>query len=115
MHADMNPINEHPGYFYSWVEPLQTWILKWKSIPGVYSPPVFDENIRWIHLAVPTHIRSVRAFDLEKLAADHGIIYLFYREDLKKLEIWANELEASVISLNQFLNSVRTVKKSLSD
>lgn len=110
------PIEGYPGYAYHWVEPLQQWIMRWTPEPNNYSPPVLDESVRWMHLAIPSNIKSIGALDLAKLARDHKIVYLYYRTDLNKIEMWSYELEASCISLNQYLCSIRSNSpKKLSD
>lgn len=104
-------IEGYPGYSYNWIEPLQQWVMRWAPEREVYSPPVLDESIRWIHLSVPSNIKSFGALDTRKLERDHKITYLFYRADLNKIEIWSHDVEASCISLNQYLCSLRQPKK----
>lgn len=99
-------VNEYPGYYWSWIPVLHQWVLRWKPIEGVYSPPVFDQSLRWHHVAIPSHIKSPGVLKLQDLRKDFRVKYIVYRSDLNKFEIWSRELEFSLIAVMNYLQSV---------
>ena len=100
-----------PGYYWTWVEPLQQWVLRWEAVPGVYSPPIHDSSVSWIHIHSPNHIKSPGAIS----AKAHDAVYIYHRRDLGEgvLEIWSRDLPQSVISINSWFNSIKPATRSL--
>lgn len=87
------------GYYWDYIAPLGQHVLKYSSIPGTYSPPVYDQSVRWYHMKLPAHIKSVGALGLEQRMREFGLSYVYFRTDLNVLEIWSRSLEQSVLDL----------------
>lgn len=105
-------IQEHPGYYYNWIAPLQQWGLKWHPIPEVYSPPKFDSSLQWMHLSPPQGLNMIPLLGngdmhCEKLAEEIGASYLYYRQDLGKIEIWAQDITRAMTHMSIHLNKIR--------
>ena len=96
----------YPGYSWTWVEPLQEWVLRWEPVDGVYSPPFLDNSLRWYHVAIPAPMKSPGVLRLQKLKKDFHVEYIVYRPDVHKFEIWSRQLEFSIIALTTYLQSV---------
>lgn len=91
-------MEEHPGYYWLMVPALGTWTMRWEPVHQVYSPPVLDQSLRWCHMHIPKHVRSFQAllskeddFHFQKLARDTGATYIYFREDLGMIEVWASD------------------------
>lgn len=120
------PMADAPGYFYEWVEPIGDWVVKYKPIPGFYSPPIFANNLSWYQISVPKgmsvgSLKGEGALHFEnpivKLPFDDsaedwyqhwsGAAYVFYREDIHKIEIWAADLHKSIVRIVGWLEAVQ--------
>lgn len=99
-----------PGYYWEHIVALDRYVLKYASISGVYSPPVYDESVRWYHMKLPSHIKSIGALGLEHRLREFDLVYVFFRTDLNVLEIWSRTLEKSVLSLTIMLNNIKKLE-----
>lgn len=111
------PHEQHAGYYYNWIAPLQQWGLKWQPIQDTYSPPQLDSSLQWIHLSVPEGVNIIPLLGdgrmhCEKLAGKIGATYLYYRHDLHKIEIWAQDITGAMTNLSVYLNGLRRVETS---
>lgn len=118
---DMDSVwmQEHPGYYYQWIAPLCTWGVKWMPIKNVYSPPVMDTSLSWLHMSIPSGINVIPIIGdgdmhFAKIAEETGASYIYYRQDLKKIEIWAQDTTTVMIRLTQWLNDIKIKHKSVS-
>lgn len=105
-------VNECPGYYYNWISPLQQWGMKWSPIKNMYSPPRFDNSLQWFHLSIPSGINMIPLLGdgnmhCEKLAEEIGATYIYYRQDLHKIEIWAHDITDSVTKMTIYLNKIK--------
>lgn len=126
------PVADAPGYFYEWVEPIGDWVMKYKPIPGFYSPPIFDTNLSWYQISVPEGISfgaligdgalhfekpfvSLPFEDSAEGWYEHwsGAAYIFYRQDINKIEVWSSDLSKTLIRVVGWLESVQSFAKSL--
>lgn len=110
-------IADQPGYYYNWIAPLQQWGLKWKPIKNSYCPPVWDNSIQWIHLDIPEYINIIPLLGdgemhLQKLAEEMGATYIYYRQDLKKIEIWAQDISGCVAIMAIYFNKFKKQQKT---
>lgn len=81
------------GYYWQWIHPIQSYVLKWKSIENTYSPPYLDNSLEWYHF-------NISFENYKKMSInDKNIVYMYYRFDLGKLEIWTKDLGRSLIHL----------------
>ena len=108
-------IEEHPGYYWVMVPALGAWTLKWEPVHQVYSPPVLDQSLRWCHIHVPQGVKSFGAllskeddFHFKKLARDTGATYIYFREDLGMIEVWARgrSLEKAISAFGYLFRSL---------
>ena len=111
-HYECHPHDQHAGYYYNWVAPLQQWGLKWEPIKDTYCPPVLDHSLRWFHLSVPQGIGMIPLLGddkmhCEKLAEKIGATYLYYRHDINKMEIWAHDTTEAATKLSIYLNELK--------
>ena len=109
-------IPEMPGYYYNWIAPLQSWGVRWVPIKDTYSPPQMDASVKWIHLSIPegVHILPLLgdgAMHLDKLAGRIDAKYIYYRQDLGKLEIWAEDITSAMTQASIYLNGLKKTKK----
>jgi len=106
------PHKEHVGYYYNWIAPLQQWGLKWEPIKDTYCPPLLDNSLQWFHLAVPQGIGMIPLLGdgkmhCEKLAERIGATYIYYRHDIKKIEIWAQDTTDATTKMVIYLNELK--------
>lgn len=94
------------GYYWQWIAPMNSYILKYKSINDLYSPPILDKSLSWYHMTIPIHIKKFDFISQKKLK-EFKCVYIYHRTDLNKLEIWSSNLEFSIIKINQFLCSLK--------
>lgn len=109
-------IAEQPGYYYNWIAPLQQWGLKWKPIRDTYCPPVWDSSLQWIHLDIPQHINVIPLLGdgemhFQKFAQDMNATYIYYRQDLKKMEIWGQDIHKAVAHMTIYFNKFKKQQK----
>lgn len=109
-------IQEHPGYYYNWIAPLQQWGMRWHPLKGIYSPPQLDNSIQWVHLSPPqglnmTPLLGDGCMHFEKIAQEIGATYIYYRQDLGKIEIWAQDITEPMTRMNIYLNRIRDQHK----
>jgi len=109
---DYQYIHEHPGYYYNWIAPLQQWGMKWHPIRDTYCPPQFDNSLQWFHLSIPHGINMIPligdgCMHCEKIAKEIGATYIYYRQDLNKLEIWAQDITDSITKMTIYLNKIK--------
>lgn len=112
MEAYNHYITEHPGYYYNWIAPLQQWGLKWKPIKNTYSPPKFDNSLQWIHLSPPKGLNMndvIGDGDMhcQELAEEIGATYIHHRQDLNKIEIWAQDITGAMTKMSIQLNKIK--------
>lgn len=110
-------IQEHPGYYYNWIAPLQQWGMKWHPIKDIYSPPVLDGSIQWIHLAPPQGINMIPLLGdgemhCQKIAQEIGASYIYFRQDLHKIEIWAQDITDAMTKMSIYLNKIKEQHKN---
>lgn len=99
---------QHAGYYYIWITPLQQWGMKWRPIKDTYSPPLLDQSLQWIHIAPPQGLNMVPLLGYsEDLANKIGATYLYYRKDLNKIEIWAQDITSATTKLSIHLRQVK--------
>lgn len=106
------PIQDYPGYFYNWIGPLQQWGMRWQPLKGEYSPPQLDASIQWIHLALPEGVNMIPllgdgVMHCAHLAPQIGATYLYYRQDLGKMEIWAHDVVGAMTKLSIYLQTIK--------
>jgi hypothetical protein len=111
------PIYEHPGYYYNWIAPLQQWGMKWHPIKNTYCPPQFDNSMYWIHMSPPEGINMIPLLGdgnmhCEKLAQEIGATYIYYRQDLKKIEIWAQDITEAMTKMSIYLNKIKSQRSN---
>lgn len=125
------PVVDAPGYVYEWVDPIQSYVVKYEPIPGFYSPPIFDTNLSWYQISVPKgmsvgSLKGDGALHFENPIVDlpfeyraedwyshwSGATYVFYREDIHKIEIWSSDVHSSVVRIVGWLEAVQTAFKS---
>lgn len=104
--------HEHSGYYYNWIAPLQQWGVKWEPLKDVYCPPVLDNSLQWFHLSVPEGIGMIPLLGdgkmhCEKLAKRIGATYIYYRHDIKKIEIWAQDITEATTKMVIYLNELK--------
>lgn len=97
---------QHPGYYYNWVAPLQQWLLKWEPVADAYSPPVLDHSAQWAHLTPPQGVNAA-PLNCQKIAQETGATYVYYRQDLGKLEIWAHDITEATTKTAIYLQGIR--------
>ena len=105
-------IQEYPGYYYNWIAPLQQWGMKWSPIKDVYCPPQLDGSLQWIHLSPPSGVNMIPLLGngnmhLEKMASEIGATYLYYRQDLNKMEIWSHDITNAVTKMSIYLHNMK--------
>lgn len=106
------PHEQHAGYYYNWIAPLQQWGLKWEPIKDTYCPPLLDNSLQWFQLSVPQGIGMIPLLGdgkmhCEKLAARIGATYIYYRHDIKKIEIWASDTVEATTKMVIYLNELK--------
>jgi len=101
------------GYYWDYIAPLGRHVLKYSSISGTYSPPVYDQSVRWYHMKLPAHIKSVGALGLDQRMREFGLLYVYFRTDLNVLEIWSKSLEESVLRLTMMFSRIPKAVKSI--
>ena len=96
-------IAEYPGYYWQWNEHTWNWCMKYAPASNVYSPPVLDCSVEWIHMAAP---KAVTEDDLRKIRTQSEAVYITYREDLQKIEIWglSDAIHQTVMDITIYLN-----------
>jgi hypothetical protein len=109
---DYQYIYEYPGYYYNWIAPLQQWGVKWHPIKDTYCPPQFDNSLQWFHLSVPQGINMIPllgdgSMHCEKLAEEIGATYIYYRQDIGKIEIWAHDITNAITKMTLYLNKIK--------
>ena len=109
-------IHEQPGYYYNWIAPLQQWGLKWKPIRGIYCPPQWDTSVQWTHLAIPEGVNILPLLGdgdmhIQKVAEDARATYIYYRQDRKKSEIWAQDITEAITKINIYLKKIQEQQK----
>jgi hypothetical protein len=113
----MVSIQEYPGYYYNWIAPLQQWGMKWHPIKDTYSPPVLDSSLQWIHLAPPQGVNMIPLLGdgemhCQKIAYEIGATYLYFRQDLQKIEIWAQDITEAMTKMSIYLHKIKTQHKN---
>lgn len=122
------PMADAPGYFYEWVEPIGDWVVKYKPIAGFYSPPIFDKTLSWYQIAVPSEVAigslkgsgalhfedPIVALPFKDTAGGwyqhwSGATYVYYREDIHKIEIWSADLHKSIVRIVGWLESCKKI------
>jgi hypothetical protein len=93
------------GYYWQWIQPLNSYVLKYKSIYGTYSPPILDKNLSWYHIKIPSH-KNIKHFELQKKLKEFKCAYIYNRTDINKIEIWSSDLEYAIIKITQYLQSI---------
>lgn len=115
--SDMErPIRDYPGYFYNWIAPLQQWGMRWQPVKGEYSPPQLDASIQWIHLALPEGVNMIPLLGDGDMHCAHiaqqiGATYLYYRQDLGKMEIWAHDVVGAMTKLSIYFQTIKEKQK----
>lgn len=99
--------HEYLGYYYNWIAPLQQWGVKWRPIKDTYSPPLLDTSLQWFHLDPMGMNAQVLLGDGIKKAEEIGATYIYYRQDLDKIEIWAQDITDATIKLSIYLQKVK--------
>lgn len=103
---------QYAGYYYNWIAPLQQWGLKWAPIKDTYCPPLLDNSLQWFQLSVPQGIGMIPLLGdgkmhCEKLAERIGATYIYYRHDIKKIEIWAQDTTEATTKMVIYLNELK--------
>lgn len=99
-------VEEFPGYFYNYVWALQQWLIRWEPLEDAYSPPILDHSARWFHLSPPQGV-NLAPLNNKKIAQEINAIYVYYRHDINKLEIWAHDIAAATTNASIYLQGVR--------
>jgi hypothetical protein len=109
---------EQLGYYYEFIAPLNQWGMKWVPLANIYSPPVRDASLSWFHMGVPDNFNIVPLLGdgemhFQKIANETNATYIFYRSDIKKIEIWAADVTTTCVKLQEYFNKIRekAVKK----
>lgn len=129
--AQTIPMDGVPGYFYEWVDPIGDWVLKHMPVQGVYSPPIYDSSLAWYHISIPQGVslgslkgdgalhfeNPVVKLPFQDSAEDwfqhwSGATYVFYREDIHKIEVWSTDLHKSVVRIVAWLDEVQKNAKA---
>lgn len=102
----------HAGYYYNWITPLQEWGLKWRPLKNVYSPPLLDQSLQWVHIAPLQGINVIPLLGdgdmhLEKFAKEIDATYIYYRADMNKMEIWAHDITSAATKLSIYFQQVK--------
>jgi DNA-binding transcriptional regulator YdaS (Cro superfamily) len=117
MNTTTHPLQDYPGYYYNWVAPLQQWGMRWHPVRGTYSPPQLDQSLQWVHLSPPQGLNMVPLLGdgdmhCEKMAQEIGATYLYYRQDLGKIEVWSQDIAHAMVQLSVHLNRIRSQHKT---
>ena len=95
-------LQEHPGYTWVFHKDVQQYVLRWKPIPGVYSPPVLDNPMRVRSFPVAEDAMFFVFQHLKDIRKKSKIRYLcFYKG---QFEIWGRsdrEIGTAVTLLQQ--------------
>jgi hypothetical protein len=84
------------GYFYIYIPEMHGWVLKYEPVVGTYGPPYNDQDAQWLHISWRgTQDDAV----LSTLAKECKALYIVYRRDVSKLEIWSYDIARTVILL----------------
>ena len=104
-------LKEHPGYTWVFDKNIKQYILEWKPIPGVYSPPLLEKPMRVRSLPVTEHVENLISIilgrkGLKKITERSKTRYLCFHEG--QFEIWGpseRELGVAVALLQHRIRS----------
>lgn len=105
-------VQDCPGYYYNWIAPLQQWGMKWHPIKDTYCPPQLDHSLQWVHLAPPQDVNMIPLLGdgemhCQHMAQEIGATYLYYRQDLGKIEIWAHNVSEAMTKMSILLQKIK--------
>ncbi len=109
-------VPQHVGYFWDFDIEAAHWVLRWEPVKGRYSPPVLDNTILSTHVDVPQDLQDKMGLVIGRdgqffkyITHWSGAVYIFYRQDIGKIEIWGWEanLQRAAYLLNLHFNDVR--------
>jgi len=103
-HHPQHVLKEYPGYTWVFHKDIQQYVLEWKPIPGVYSPPLLEKPMRVRSLPVSEDKLCTVFGHLKKITRQSKTRYLCFREG--QFEIWGTserEVKVAVALLQQHM------------
>ena len=90
-------IPEFAGYYWEWTN-QQQWAMRWEPVQGFYSPPRLDHHLQYVMVEVSQDLQEnmgrvigKNGYYFKYITQWSGAVYIFYRDDLKCIEIWGNQ------------------------
>jgi hypothetical protein len=101
---------EFPGYTSVWSDDDNDRRVEWMPIPGIYSPPVLDLDLKVHSFALPTGVNigqfiGVNGYHLKKITAISNSVYIFCKQD-ETIEIWSYDPEHACRLLQDHLDTL---------
>lgn len=110
-------LESHPGYTWIWDFAINTWILQWTPIKGVYSPPLLDHRLYCKIIPIPIDLQNKIGLicgkdgrHFKKISECTFTPYIFYRHDYNSIEIWSFPIYIPIVesSLYNHFNYIRS-------